>query len=73
VEIPAFPRRIPAVRRRMYDSEVRPEAAILEGFSEPYRALPLSARFIFLEFDRLSHFSFTALSRYHHPHTRRTV
>jgi hypothetical protein len=41
----------------MYDFGVRPEAAILEGFSEPYRGLPLSAPFIFFEFDRLPHVS----------------
>jgi hypothetical protein len=35
------------VRRRMYDAGVRPQAAILEWFSEPYRGLPLSAPFIF--------------------------
>jgi hypothetical protein len=53
-------------------SGVRPEAAILEGFSEPYRGLPLSAPFIFFEFDRLPHSS-SRPSRYRDLHTRRTV
>src|ERR1700688_2661063 len=61
------------VRRRMYDSGVRPEAAILGGFFGTLSRSPTLGSLYLPRIRPIAALQFTALSRYHHPHARRTV